>query len=129
MEELTIKVDGKEYQVFVEETPQGIIKVHCGGDVYEVSTQEKSADVFLENAAAQSTEGVGVHKIIAPLPGIITEVNIKEGDTVKKGATLIKLIAMKMENEITSTKDGVIKKLLVKKDDKVNRGDCMAILE
>ncbi len=41
MEDITIKVDGKEYDVRVEETDDGKILVHCNGDVYEVeSTQD-----------------------------------------------------------------------------------------
>ena len=37
MEDLTIEVDGKEYNVKVEETEDGRILVHCGGDIYEVN--------------------------------------------------------------------------------------------
>ena len=40
MEELVVKVDGKDYRVFVEETEEGKILVHCEGDVYEVETKK-----------------------------------------------------------------------------------------
>ncbi len=71
----------------------------------------------------------GKIEIIAPLPGIIYDVKIKEGANVKQGQSLFTLMAMKMENDVTAPKDGIIKEIKVKKDDNVNRGDILAILE
>src|SRR3989339_596034 len=48
MEDLTVKVDGKEYQVFVEETEDGRILVHCGNDVYEVETKKDAGPSAIE---------------------------------------------------------------------------------
>ena len=46
--------------------------------------------------------------IKAPLPGIILEISVKEGDKVNKGQKLAVMEAMKMENEIKAEKDGEI---------------------
>lgn len=129
MEEIVVKVDGKEYKVFVEEKEDGKILVHCGGDVYEVETKkdvEASATQRLQKSQAVDEGRV---EIKAPLPGIIYDVKIKEGAKVKQGQSLFALVAMKMENDITAPKDGIVKEVKAKKDDNVNRGDVLAIIE
>ena len=129
MEEIIIKVEGKEYKVKVEETEQGKIKVYCGNDVYEVDAKSEIEPVFADAIKEEEKLGEGQIAIKAPLPGTIFSVNVKTGDKVKKGAPLVKLIAMKMENEVTATKDGTIKEIKVKKNDNVNKGDILVILE
>ena len=63
------------------------------------------------------------------MPGIIYEVNVKKGDKVKEGQSLIKIIAMKMENDITAKKSGTVKEIKVKKNDNVNKDDILVIIE
>ena len=125
MEEIIVKIDGKDYKVSLEETPEGKLKIYCEGDVYEVEAKP----VVKEFPAEQKEMSEGAKIIKAPLPGIIVDVRVKEGQRVNTGDTLIKLIAMKMENEIVSPKDGVIAKINVKKNDSVNRGDVLIVLE
>ena len=60
--------------------------------------------------------------MIAPLPGLIREVLVAEGDQVKKGQKIMVLEAMKMENEINADSDGTIISLLVAKGDSVQGG-------
>lgn len=128
MEEIIIKVKGKEYKVKIEEI-NGKIKVHCGKDVYEVDTKSDIEPLFADSIIAEREikESKGVVK--APLPGIIYSVNVKSGDKVKKGTSLIKLMAMKMENDVTAPTDGKVKEVKVKKNDIVNRGDVLVVLE
>ena len=129
MEDITIKVDGKEYDVKVEDTDDGKILVHCNGDVYEVeSTQDREASIF-NRVKKEKIEDSGKAVITAPLPGTIYEVNIKKGDKVKQNQSLIKLIAMKMENDITAKRTGTVKEVNVKKNDKVNKDDILVIIE
>lgn len=127
MEELTINVNGQEYHVKVEETEDGRVLIHCAGDVYEVETGHSKAAIFetLKQKHIESATGT----IASPLPGTIYEVSVKEGDKVKEGDTLVKLIAMKMENNITAPKAGTIKEIKVKKNDIVNKGDILVIIE
>lgn len=129
MEEIVVKVDGKEYNVFVEETEEGKILVHCQGDVYEVETKKDAEQSAVEKLHKKHSVREGRVEIKAPLPGIVYDVKVKEGSDVKQGQSLFTLMAMKMENEITSPKDGIVKELKVKKDDNVNRGDVLAIIE
>jgi biotin carboxyl carrier protein len=60
-------------------------------------------------------------ELTAPMPGQVRTVNVKEGDPVTKGQTLLLLEAMKMEIRIQSPQDGVVKKLLVTQGQTVER--------
>ncbi len=128
MEELIIKVKGKEYKVKVEEI-NGKVKVYCGNDVYELDTKSDIEPLFADVIKEEEKLGEGKVAVKAPLPGTIFSVNVKAGDKVKKGTSLVKLMAMKMENDVTATKDCTIKEVKVKKNDNVNRGDILVILE
>ena len=129
MEEIIIKVNGKEYNVSIEETEEGKIKVYCGNDVYEVET--KSENDIKHAIESQSKEEIkeGELAIKAPLPGIIIEVSVKKGEKVKEGQLLAKLIAMKMENDVRAPKEGTVIEINSKKDSNVNRGDILMILK
>lgn len=63
------------------------------------------------------------------IPGTITEVFVTEGQPVKKGDKLVILEAMKMLNEIMAPFDGVIKSVLVQKDDKVTKNQPLIEIE
>ena len=128
MEELVVKVDGKEYKVFVDETDEGRIFVHCGTDVYEVETKKDAEQSAIEKLQKKNSGEAG-NEIAAPLPGIIYNIKVKEGAKAKQGQSLFTLMAMKMENSITAPRDCTIKEIKVKKNDNVNRGDILAIIE
>ena len=57
--------------------------------------------------------------LLAPMPGKIVSINVKDGQKIKSGENLLILEAMKMENLITATKDAKIKKINVKSNDTV----------
>ncbi len=127
MEDIVVKIDGKEHHVKVEETPEGKIKVYAGGEVYEIE-QPRSPDLpSLEFGKGKGSAEEGT--IVAPLPGVVTAVNIKPGDKVKKGQVLVKIIAMKMENEILAPKDGTVKEVRAKVDANVSKGEVVVVLD
>ncbi len=78
-------------------------------------------------AAAPVMTGRG-EAITAPLPGKILRVNIHTGDRVKSGDILIILEAMKMENEIMASKDGVVTQVFVAKGSDVDTGAVLLTL-
>lgn len=129
MEEIVVKVDGKEYKVLVEETEEGKILVHCEGDVYEVETKKDIEQTAVERLHKKQAVEEGKLEITAPLPGIVYDIKIKEGAKVEQGQSLITLMAMKMENDIAAPKSGTVKEIKVKKNDNVNKGDVLAVLE
>ena len=70
-----------------------------------------------------------MNAIHAPMPGIIIGLNVKEGDDVKEGETVLILEAMKMENSIKCPKDGVVKSVLVEKGLAVEKNKLLIELE
>ena len=60
--------------------------------------------------------------VTAPLPGVIIEISVKTGDTVKQGQQVAVLEAMKMENVIEATHDGTVTAINVNKGDSVLEG-------
>jgi len=129
MENLTIKVDGKDYTVKVEETEEGKVLVYLNGDVFEIEPGKSKEDAIFDILKKREVEEKGSGIVKSPLPGIIYEVKVKNGQKVKENEPLLKLVAMKMENEITAPKSGTIKEVKVKKNDVVEKGDVLVVIE
>jgi biotin carboxyl carrier protein len=71
----------------------------------------------------------GVTEIRAQMPGKVVRVQTEAGETVEKGAGVIVVEAMKMQNEMKSPRDGVIVSINVQAGDTVNAGDVLAVIE
>jgi acetyl/propionyl-CoA carboxylase alpha subunit len=71
----------------------------------------------------------GVLEIRAPMPGKIVKVLLPEGSEVQSNQGIVVMEAMKMQNEIKSTKNGVVRKLTVTEGTAVNAGDLLAEIE
>ena len=67
--------------------------------------------------------------INAFIPGIIREINVKKGQTVKEGDQLLILEAMKMKNILLSNRDGKIKEIKVKSGDMVLKNELLIVFE
>jgi biotin carboxyl carrier protein len=99
-----------------------------------VNNQEYAVDIFNEQVARLMKTGAGKFQkqelvVKAAMPGLIIEVSVKEGEEVNEGQGLLIIEAMKMQNEMYSSRTGVIKKINVKKGQTVNRGDKLIIIE
>lgn len=94
-------------------------KVTVNGTAYEIELEDitgtaaanKAAAPAAPKAAAPAPTGNG-ETVNSPMPGNILSVNVKVGDTIKKGDVLMILEAMKMENEIMSPCDGTVKSVV-----------------
>lgn len=83
------------------------------------------AAVTGSSPAATPTEGVPV---VAPLPGVILEVRVKEGDKVQEGQVVVILEAMKMENEITAPVSGAVAAVNVQAGNTVDQGATLVVI-
>lgn len=86
----------------------------------------KPAPVVKEAPKSVPTGGT---QITSPMPGSIFKLNVKPGDSVKRGDVVIILEAMKMENEIFAAEDAVVSSVEVTEGATVNTGDVLVILE
>ncbi len=63
--------------------------------------------------------------ITVPMPGLVVDVEVKEGESIKAGQGLVIVEAMKMQNEIRAPRDGAVRKIFVKKGQTVNSGETL----
>lgn len=124
---LKLNIKGKEYTVEIQETDRDTVKIRVQGE--EFVFKQKEEEKVLVAKSSLPKRNFTEKKIKAPIAGIISEVFVKERDVIKKGKKVILLSAMKMENEIISDFEGRVKKVSVKKDQKVKEGDILIVLE
>ena len=104
-------------------------------DTFDVSVHGRSYEVTnvdpkrLRSAQNSDRHHHGVAEILAPMPGKIVRVHTEAGASVEKGAGVVVVEAMKMQNEMKSPRDGVVVSINVKPGDTVNAGDVLAVIE
>lgn len=101
---------------------------------YEVEVEEVGNDRPTKKPAAKDNSQKHVVRkgnggVTAPMPGVITDIRVKVGDQISEAQTLMILEAMKMENEITSGKHGIVKELVVSSGQTVAAGDLLLVIE
>jgi biotin carboxyl carrier protein len=82
-------------------------------------------DELLHNLGLDNLVAKKVNDIKAPMPGMVLNILVKEGDEVKKGDPILILEAMKMENILKSPSDGVIKRIAAVKGTAVEKGQLL----
>lgn len=70
----------------------------------------------------------GEAMVAAPMPGVILEVPVKEGDAVKQHETVVILESMKMENELRAPRDGVVRRVATTPGDSVEKGQVLVVI-
>ena len=98
MRNFIVTIDGKSYSVGVEE-------VGANEDNTVVSAPVQTASAAVKSAPKLTTEG---EKILSPFPGLIKNILVADGSSVKKDQPIMVLEAMKMDNEITAPCDGKV---------------------
>lgn len=121
MKKFNVIVNGKSYDVAVEELGEGA----APAAVPAAPTTPAPAAAPAPAAPAAPAVGAG-EKVAAPMPGTILDVKVSNGASVSKGDVIMVLEAMKMENDIVAPCDGSVTSILVKKGDNVQSGDTLA---
>ena len=104
---------------------------------YTISLNSKTFHLKISDALDLMIEKMGysfngskkLNDILAPMPGIIIGLEVKQGDMVREGDTVLILEAMKMENSIKCPKDGIIKSIFVEKGSAVEKNKLLIELE
>jgi pyruvate carboxylase subunit B len=107
-----LNVDGILEEVIIESLTE--IVPSAGGEIVGES---------IARSKRPSPKGEG--DVYAPMPGRITKIMAKKGDSVKTGDTILIVEAMKMENEIHTPIDGIIKEIYIKEGDSVNPDETL----
>ncbi|MDB5284624.1 MAG: biotin/lipoyl-binding protein [Bacteroidota bacterium] len=102
--------------------------INVNGNDYEITIKDKY-DLLMQQLGINAKASTAVQNIKAPMPGLIINISVKEGDEVKKGDALLILEAMKMENLIKSPRDGKIKKINVQLRQAMEKNQVMLEFE
>lgn len=148
MKQYKYTINGAQFDVTIDSIVGSKAKVEVNGIPFEVEMQGSSlveealptvsteaatapaapaaapAAESAAPAAAKSGPGAGA-PVKAPLPGVVTKILVKEGQSVKKGETVLVLEAMKMENNITAEADGTVTGICVSAGDSVMEGTTL----
>ncbi len=142
MKQYKYKINGNLYTVVVNDIEDNIARVEVNGTPYNVEMEKpiQAPKTVIRPAAAPKTPtgapvvarpaaNTSKSGVKSPLPGVILEIKVKEGDTVKRGQVVAILEAMKMENNINADKDGKVTEIKVSKGDSVLEGTDLIIIE
>lgn len=142
MKEYRYKINGNLYKVTVGDIEDNNVRVEVNGTPYTVELEKQSKPKIkpvvrtaltspaAPPAAVTRPASVGSKAgIKSPLPGVILEIKVKEGDMVKRGQTLLILEAMKMENDIKADRDGKVTSIKVSKGESILEGTDLIIIE
>ena len=143
------RVDGREYELEASQPEPNIYLFKREGKIYQifVSPQTDSAAPFnvsignhnleinlfdpkkLRGSGASGASADGIAEIKTAMPGKLVRVLVEEGAEIKKGEGVLVVEAMKMQNEMKSPKDGIVKEIRFAEGATVNAGDVLAIIE
>ena len=132
---LRVKIDDQTFEVEVGDLSARPVLATMDGETFEVWPEEaqtttpiqsfKPAPVTQVVSSPRPVVANNVNRsknVIAPIPGMIISILVKEGDAVIPGQELCSLEAMKMKNAIRSTHSGKIARIMVKTGDHVTQG-------
>ena len=135
--DIVAEVDGTVQRVAVsngQSVNQGDLLVEMVADVVAAPVAAPApkaapaASAPVAAPVAAPAPAAGAKTVTAPLPGSITKISVKVGDTVAAGDTVLMMEAMKMENSITAEFAGTVKAVLCKEGDQVQSGQALVEL-
>lgn len=117
-----VTVNGERYEVEVERVDGKSSSLSRKQMERGVKTRVETEPAVSAPAAAApaASNAGGGSAVISPMPGVILDIKVKEGDSISEGQVVVILEAMKMENEIVSEFTGTVSAIRVKKGDTVD---------
>jgi biotin carboxyl carrier protein len=141
---LECRIDGNLIEADVSEISPGTYSFLIGGRSIEARVEPQGSSLRIAAAGREFSASVsdprryrksgggrlaeGRQNVIAPMPGKVIRMLIKNGDAVAAGQGIVVVEAMKMQNEVKSPKAGRVEKLIVAEGQAVNAGDILAIV-
>ncbi len=148
-EKVFAEIDGRSYELDVSEPEPNVYLLKYDNKIFEVfvSPDKKPAEPFqvsianhnleikisdpkrLRGTSAADGAIEGAAEIKTAMPGKVVRVLVEQGAEVQTGDGIIVVEAMKMQNEMKSPKDGIIKEIRFSEGATVNAGDVLAVIE
>jgi biotin carboxyl carrier protein len=113
-----ISVDGQRHRIEVNNLRRG------RPSWFEPSEETDHVKIDKHDHKISSGEGM----IHPPMPGRVISIKVKEGDSVKVGSPILVLEAMKMQNEVVSSIDGIVHEIRVSEGDLVESKDVLVVI-
>jgi biotin carboxyl carrier protein len=139
------RLDGREVAIDAVLARRDVLSIIIGGKAYEIKRERTATDMHLWvgsrryavqlrdprslRSRANVDDGKGPRKLIAPMPGKVVRVLLREEAQVEAGQGVLVVEAMKMQNEIKSPKKGVVRKIVASEGTAVNAGDVLAVVD
>ena len=121
---LSVIVDGKSYDVYVENKDRGEYTLTIRDQLRSVKVLSRR-DLLLARYGVVDTLQSREKEIRAPMPGLVLNVYVSEGDVIDAGVSLLVLEAMKMENEVRAASSGSVARVHVRAGDAVGKNDLL----
>ena len=142
MKEYKYTIDGKEYKVEIGDIVDNVADVTVNGEAFKVEMEPEAETekkkVVLGNPTAESSDDSSAtptanvntaNAVKAPLPGVITSIEVQVGQQVNAGDTVVVLEAMKMANNIEAEKSGTVTAICVKQGENVMEDAPLVVIE
>ena len=100
------------------------IRVQVNQRVYDVPANHLYEDI-LQKIGIEIGKNKTVPELLAPMPGKVVEIFVKEGEFIQKGQRILSLEAMKMENILTATEDAYIESICINTFDTIEKGQLL----
>ena len=122
------KHDGKIYQIFVSprQNASDLLSVNIKNHTFEVKIVDPKR---LRGTGGTGENTDGTAEIKTAMPGKLVRILVEKGAEIKQGDGVLVVEAMKMQNEMKSPKDGIVKEIRFAEGATVNAGDILAIIE
>ncbi len=118
--------DGQQFEAMVDERGAHGFDVLVGGRLFHLESLNERTKLLTSSALAVAS---GPQTVEAEMPGKVVRVNLAPGDAVGEGQGVVVVEAMKMENEIPSPIDGVVKQVAVSAGQTVEAGTVLFVVE
>lgn len=142
MNEYKYTINGNKYEVVISDITDNIATLTVNGEQYTVEMEKKaepekpkpvvrkaSSDDVNEGSSAAVSGSASGTAIKAPLPGVITDICVTEGQEVAAGDTIVVLEAMKMANNLQAEKAGKVTAIVVKVGQSVMEDESLVYIE
>lgn len=148
MKTFGFRINGEEYEISIDEKENNIYEIELNGVPYKVEYENKESQLsalssidcivastndtvpkFAQGLVVTDPKTTGTYIVKAPLPGNIIKIPVKVGQHIKRGDSLLTLESMKMENDILSEKNAIVKAIHVKEGDAIMQDYALMEME